>query len=85
MPHSRSIAAHYRPPLPSTLPGAISFWPTIVYAPIEMYIASQAPPRAARLGLQAINLSIALLALGALLGSVYEFAHAAASFRPFSV
>ena len=73
------------PPHTHTHAGAISFWPTIVYAPIEMYLALVRPRPAVAVSLQAINASVALLALGALVGSLYEFAKSAREFRPFAM
>ncbi|KAI8472009.1 MAG: transmembrane amino acid transporter protein-domain-containing protein [Monoraphidium minutum] len=65
--------------------GAISFWPTIVYAPIAMYLKIKKPRPAVAVALRAVNWAAFALALGALVGSAYEFAAASKSFRPFGM
>jgi hypothetical protein len=77
-PHSKTSP-------PARTPGAISFWPTIVYAPIEMYLRIRKPRPAAAAALRAVNWGFFVLALGAFVGSVYDFVEASKSFRPFGL
>lgn len=65
--------------------GAISFWPTIVFGPIQTYIAVRSPPPGRRRALQALNVAFGFLAAAAFVGSLYTFAHEARTFRPFGL
>lgn len=81
-------AAPHAAPRPSPKPpGAISFWPTIVAGPIELYIKVKGDKlgRGRFWALRALSGAFFLLALGALVGSIYEFAEASKSFRPFGL
>ncbi|KAI8462375.1 MAG: transmembrane amino acid transporter protein-domain-containing protein [Monoraphidium minutum] len=67
----------------SGLIGAIAFWPTVVAAPITMYIAIRRPPRAKVLALQALMWFMLAVSFCALIGSVFSFISAAKTFQPF--
>ena len=61
--------------------GAISFWPTVVAGPVEVYIAGRAPRPAVRRALRALSGAVFVLSAGALAGSLYSFGSEARHFK----
>lgn len=49
-----------------------------------MYLSIRKPPRAKAIGLLFIMWSMGVLALCALIGSIYSFIHSSKKFKPFS-
>lgn len=50
-----------------------------------MYIALKRPSKPVALALQALNWSVAAMAVAALIGSLWTFADAAKHFKPFGL
>ncbi|GBF89355.1 hypothetical protein Rsub_02233 [Raphidocelis subcapitata] len=67
----------------SGLIGALAFWPTVVLAPITMYLQIRKPAKARAIALQVLLWAMFVIAALALIGSVYGFVRSAKSFKPF--
>ncbi|GBF89970.1 hypothetical protein Rsub_02676 [Raphidocelis subcapitata] len=67
----------------SGLIGALAFWPTVVLAPIMMYLQIRKPPKAHVLALQALLWAMLAVSACALVGSFYSFVQSARNFKPF--
>ena len=65
------------------LVGAIGFWPTTVFFPIECWIRLYRPSPTYRFWLRALNVICALVTVAAAMGSIYNIIKDASKYEIF--
>jgi len=65
--------------------GALGFWPSVVYFPVEMYIARQKIRKGTIrwFGLQTLSLFCLLVSLAAAIGAIHGLSKAIGKYKPF--
>jgi hypothetical protein len=65
--------------------GAVGFWPSVVYFPVEMYIVKQNIRKGTMrwFGLQALSFFCLIVSLAAACGAIHGLAQAVGKYKPF--
>ncbi|KAL5074077.1 hypothetical protein RYX36_013061 [Vicia faba] len=65
--------------------GALGFWPSVVYFPVEMYIVKQNIRKGTIrwIGLQTLSIFCLIVSLAAVIGAIHGLGEAVGKYKPF--